>query len=566
VERNPRLGRPILTVIVALFALALGLPSSVSAVPRSHSVSAVPAGFVFAPSEHRDERLGISVKVPKKWTKIPQATEELWVSAVFLADKDQRYNDKQYGFTWTHRPEMRVVAFPRQRLDDAEDEEERRDSDGNVRLEIVSPYKDYQDYLRRSYGGGGWHITDQESKKVKGVPVTCYEILVERNTGLTGPKHITTWVYHLDIGDVAVQFEVLEGSFKKSKKFIYPALKSFKPIERTQSLRLEAITGLLDTSGSSNLTPAERRQRRRAQEMTVRERVSEGLPSDWTVTEIDGILVLSHVKGKHGKKVVERVLAVHAWLEQTLPFVGPDEYVRMPVIRICKDWEEEMSFRMAGGGWGLTGMEITTHKDNMGSADSYKLEWVNERALAMWFRDRDVSLQISMPTWLKVGLKEMIGEADVKNGKLRLDEASWENRNLRNADRNDQLLTVRELLFLTDKAVPTFQMESGMPTTQSMALTRFLTENRKYEHVLPEYIGHLRAVLDEIDAENEGKADDKDRVPQTEEEEEEMFRNRAKGRGKKAERIMRETFERTFGSWSDAEWKSLEKSYAKTIT
>ena len=281
-ERNPRLGRPVATVIralsvlalsvVSLFVLILAPPSLASIAPRPHVVSTVRSGPVPLVSEHRDERLGISIKVPKKWTKIPQATEELWVSAVFLADKEQRYSDKQYGFTWTHRPEMRVVAFPRQRLDDAEDEEERRDKDGNVRLEIVSPYKDYKDYLRRSYGGGGWHITDQDTKKVKGVPVTCYEILVERNTGLSGPKHITTWVYHLDIGDVAVQFEVLDGYYKKSKKFIYPVLKSFKPIERTQSLRLKAITGLLDTSGSSNLTPAERRQRRRAQEMTVRDR------------------------------------------------------------------------------------------------------------------------------------------------------------------------------------------------------------------------------------------------------------------------------------------------------
>ena len=53
--------------------------------------------------------------------------------------------------------------------------------------------------------------------------------------------------------------------------------------------------------------------------------------------------------------------------------------------------------------------------------------------------------------------------------------------------------------------------------------------------------------------------------PQTEEEEEEAFKKRREGFEEKESEFLQEVFDRTFGDWSDKDWKRIEKLYFKSI-
>ena len=91
---------------------------------------------------------------------------------------------------------------------------------------------------------------------------------------------------------------------------------------------------------------------------------------------------------KYNKKIAEQSSALLDWMDHTFDFVGPDEFVRDPIIWICKDDEEENAFRRggsSGGGWFTIGIEITT---NPGKDDwfNFENEWVNKRLLQNWFR------------------------------------------------------------------------------------------------------------------------------------------------------------------------------------
>src|SRR5688572_6223082 len=59
-------------------------------------------------------RYGFQMRNPKKWTQIAIQTTEEWLAAKFQCDREYLYNNKEIGFSITHRPELLVVAFPKE--------------------------------------------------------------------------------------------------------------------------------------------------------------------------------------------------------------------------------------------------------------------------------------------------------------------------------------------------------------------------------------------------------------------------------------------------------------------
>ena len=124
--------------------------------------------------------------------------------------------------------------------------------------------------------------------------------------------------------------------------------------------------------------------------------------------------------------MVEQAGAVLAWLDKTFPYVGPGEYVRQPIIRVCKNQEEENSFREHAGWWDSAGLglEVTTNKE-WGGTRSYEFEYVNRRMVDLWWNDRDRELWWAMPSWLTNGISGIVSEATGKNGKLEFYRDDW---------------------------------------------------------------------------------------------------------------------------------------------
>ena len=145
-----------------------------------------------------------------------------------------------------------------------------------------SSYENYEDYLDRTFAGGGFYVSNRKETKVGGVEVTQLEIKVEKLT-YNGPKRITTWIYHAPGLDLAVQIEVLEDQYKKLKRTIDGALRSFKLIERTGGdLAAGARSGsswigLLDMDEG---TPEERARSVRSRPSSIAKRPWPSCPTD----------------------------------------------------------------------------------------------------------------------------------------------------------------------------------------------------------------------------------------------------------------------------------------------
>ena len=510
-------------------------------------------------SYHEDERVGYKIKTPRGWEQVAQNADEQWIILKYLSDRDYIYNDEVDRWTWTHKPDMTVIAFVESvvKKDGPEVTEE---DDETIVVEFNNPYKNYKDFLKRTYSDGGWYVSDEQEDEVNGIPVTQYEIKVEKLT-MTGPKRIVTWVYHFDDVDVAVQFIVLENAYDKLKNDIRACLKSFKQIPRTEGSLTPSVTGPKKYVDEDELTPEERTEHRKREEERIRLKNLQSLPDDWKAKDMGPFLVLLHGDEKYAKDVVNQAEAIWKWLDKNFGFLGRDEYVKRPIIRICKDGDEERAF-LSGTAWG-SGIEIVTHKDPGSGSLSWEFEYVNQRMFTIWFNHRARDVYWAMPWWVSNGLYKVIGTAKPKGSGLEFKVDDWERVALQECARNDTLTDPRTLITLS-KADFYDNAERG---NQSAAFVRFLLESKakKTRSILFEYVLNLQLILDEQKAADKGKEKKTTKPPETEEEEEERFVKRREAMQEREAEFLQAAFERTFGGWSDKDWKKVRDQYYKSF-
>lgn len=547
------------------------MPSSPSRVARILAHVVVWLGCATTSfADHKDPRLGFTIQTPRNWTSLAMKVDEKWLVADYQSDKPNFWTDKASGWTQEHRPDMQMIAFVSEDIKAKAKVSKGKDKKGNESffIELDSPYKDYKDYMQRRYSGGGWFIDKEDTTTVNDVKVTIYEIKVEK-LSYDGPKRIVTWIYHVPDVDIAVQFEVLTDAYPKLQAELNKCLKSFKPIQRSG----EALTNASVSTGRrlslldmDELSPEERKNARISLEREAHDLAAKKLTEGWTAKRMGRFYVLNHADEKLAKSIVEQAEAVWSWLEATFPFVGENEYVRVPILRICKDQAEYQAFYKTGG-WSLNDLEIVTCQDYGGST-SYQTENVKSRVLDIWFEDRDRDLYWAMPRWLKDGLGEVVKKIKVKSGKVSFGTDDWARDEVRQAIRDGTLKKPRELMTLS---VDEFWKDYWRAQQASTTLVGFFVsgaaaKNPRTKTVLADYVKALKSVQLAIKAEEKAKGSEAKAKPKTEEEEDAAFKNQRQGYKEKEKRILDETQRRAFADWSDKDWADFEDAYTKAIS
>jgi hypothetical protein len=395
--------------------------------------------------------------------------------------------------------------------------------------------------------------------------VTCYEIKVDK-LSYEGPKRMMTWVYHVPEVDIAVQFEVLESGADKLKSEMTRCLRSFKQIARSGEALYESSTGAYRFWDQDKMTLEERTQMRRVMEQRSHEKATKTAPDGWVVKKMGRFLVINHTDEKYAKRVVEQAEAVWDWLDATFPFIGEKEYVRSPILRICKDWTERNAYMRGGDMFSLNDLEIVAAQDNMGKT-GWEMEWVNQRVMNVWFNDHDWDLHAAMPSWLSQGLNEFVGQIHVKAGKVDFGTDYWNRDNVRERKREGKLTAVRDLMMKTDREFNEnyFDMRFEGSSLVDFFVTGKAAREKRTKDLLADYMRNVQKIAGEIKKEDESKKGEASKAPKTEEEEDAMFRERHKGYKEKEKRLLEEAFQRTFLGWDAGDWKRLEEAYLKSL-
>jgi len=534
------------------------------------AASTLTASTVAAPTtalaDHKDERLGFSLRLPAKWTEIPLRTDEHWVVGKWACNKVDHWTDPDRGLmTREHRAEFRTVAFieeviSRPDIEDDDDDEEGR-SVTSVRINKV--YRDYPDYLRGTFREG-YYISKEEPGELNGFQATYYEAIIETDTG-AGDRRLIAWVIEMEIAHIALEFEVLEDGLKKKRPLIAKTFKSFKEIPRTIPINMSDYDDSRFTfSSMEKMSPDERARHRRSRVDKEWAKITRSIPEEWSIDEFDGVRVVHKVDAKYAKKVCERVTAVQAWLAETFSEVGPDEYVRMPLVRICSTAEEEGQFW--NGQIMFGGAQLITHKDMGGAAGS---EWgyINRRTLQMWFQDRDSDLWFGLPAWIRNGIEYALGMAQVKRGNIKFKDDLM--NMLRSDFREKGHFSVSELMLMNDSQfIENRRQRDWRADAQSAALVQYLLDKPRGDakHLLTDYMRHVNDLLAEISAEREAERDDEVfTMAETEDEEEERIKARQDRFKVNERRILEHAYERSFAEWTAKKKTAFEKAFMREI-
>ncbi|HKX45183.1 MAG TPA: hypothetical protein VJP77_00565, partial [Planctomycetota bacterium] len=553
-----------------------------------------------------DGRFGFRVKFPKKWEPIPIQTGEGWLVAKYLSDKTYFFTSD--GWAYEFKPEMLVVAFlsdelvkraekaareraEQEREKEAEeggDDEEGGDEGGDegggggeggeegdepelpdeVLIDFGRRYKDYKDYLASTYQGGGYYFTVEEPGEHEGLRVTRYEVKVEKNAS-SGPKRIATWVYHLPDVDIAVQFEVLEDSYDKLARTLQRSFESLRVVPRTASLPTEQASAnstiRISIGDLEKLTPEERRKKRQLSEAQEHAKALANLTEGWRSERMGQFLVLSHADPKYDRRVAEQAGAVFEFLADTFPYVGAEEYVRAPILRICKDLAEEQSFR-GGQWWTFNNLEITTNKEG-GGTRSFEFRWMNQMLVNHWFYERDFELWSGMPEWLQNGIVQLVSESTNKGGKLDFYRDDFTRETLRELVRDGRSTPARDLMHMTSEDFFGAGGESAFDRAkEAQALVAHLLvgggAKGRTKDLVHDYMQHLMAVVGEQSKQGLTGVEE---APETEAEEEALLRRRKDAWRNRERALIDEVSRRAFGDWTEQDWDKLDKEFQRAL-
>jgi hypothetical protein len=518
---------------------------------------------------HKDERLGFTINTPKDWTAVATAVDERWIVAKYMADKSSFWTDKATGYTAEHKAGMQIIAFVSEAVKAKVKVTEKEDAGKKeTTIEFLNPYKDYKDFLTKRYTGGGWFIEKETQDKVGDVPVTIYDIRVEKSSN-EGPKRISTWIYHVQDMDLAVQFECLESALPKIQAEIQTCFKSFKTIKRNGEAIAEASTGgdtviRVTNSEVAKMTPEDRKKQRTIEEKRAHEQATKSAPEGWTVKRMGRFLVVSHADEKFTKRIVEHCEAVWKWLDSTLSFVGEKEYVRVPILRVCKGPAEfNAYFKESGADW--TNIELVTADSGEGNLGR-PMEIISRQMFRHWLIDKDPELRYGFPYWLGIGMGNLMGNATVKADKLEFKADGYIRDELRQAARDKKLVPAKQLMTTEDDNF----WNDNVNWSQGGALVEFLvvgpaSKDRKTKDLFVNYVKNLQAVLSEIAAEEEKQMEKGDKKAKTEEEEDAQVKARGQAYKDRLKRVVDQTLERTFKGWTSDDWKKFEDAYMKAI-
>lgn len=506
------------------------------------------AGFAQDSRTHVDERAGYKLRPPKEWTAMPVEVGESTRVAKFVCPRSYFWTPKGGGWTREHKPELTVLAFA--------------PLPAKEKGTPPSAHERYLAHLERANFGRGYVIEKNQVGELEGVPVRKLDLrLPELANG--APGRVLAWVFDSDDLDIAVQFELYDDAFEKLENELESALKTFRRVPRT---------GAPDTpapkASASAKTPYERRVQRQALEKELHDKALASLPAGWKAKRMGRFLVLNHGDERAAARLVENGEALLEWLETSFAFVGPEEYVRAPILRVCKNSEEEFALQRGNESW--SSFEIVTHdpRDDWirWSAGSF-----NARVAELWFSERDRELYQAFPPWLSWGLRDVAGDAVFDKGKLEFKDDEWDRDQLRERVREGRMRSPRDVL---QAAGATFMSNDDWGVTHdAAALVRFLVgpaarKQERTKELLASYVRNLRAVLDESapppppDEPAEEPAGEPAEPPKLDPE---QLAALTKKYAERQRELIDAVFARTFGAWTDADWKDFEKLYFKTM-
>jgi tetratricopeptide (TPR) repeat protein len=387
--------------------------------------------------------------------------------------------------------------------------------------------------------------------------VVKYELTV--NKLVTGERKVYGWAYYTEDAIYGFVSQIFTQNEKKLRKQLFASFGSFKAFPRTGTLpnvvrtgdEIEITDG--DKEDEEELTPEDIAKKRDAGFRRAVSRAKENLLKGWYIDESKNFVALSQAGKRYTKDLLNHAEALRGWLDKNMEYIGSGIPGRT-MIRIFADDDQESAYNKSRG-WSSDFPEIVTHEDKQGWSD-WAMEKLNRGVLRQWLKDKNDRLRWAAPAWIDHGLFDFFEGARSKGKKVTFKEDDWESERMRELRRADKLLRAREFFSITSEEMWTSQENWSQPLFFVKFLLAGSGAKGKYKNVFSDYVKNMIFVLqEEADKEADAKKNEKKekKKPQTEEEEDALYRERQQAWRKRERGFLDKLLERTFGRHARAD-------------
>ncbi|MEM6671405.1 MAG: hypothetical protein AAF726_01095 [Planctomycetota bacterium] len=576
-----RSSRTVATLAAFGLPLLFAAPFALAAEPTAAAAPAKPAVQKRdkpPKGTHRNTRFGFQFRFPRDWENIAIKTEEEWLGAKYRSDQKFTWTHPDLGWTYSHSPELLVIVFPHEVMKKGgENVEKEKSEDGEdvVKITITNPYRDYDDFLQRTYADGGYFKAEEEEDEIDGVKVTKLLYKAEK-LARTGPKTISTWIYHAEDVDYAVQVVGLADHWDDVEKQAKRTRRSFELIERDGPIEHSGRTAdqlVLTRLDLGDSTPEERRTAAKASEVAMHSAAIEKLPDrGWKHEHKGRVLMLTSADDKWSDRVMKHTNNLLDWLDEEFGYLTEGEYMRQPIVRVCKDRDEAAAFTAGvttggyGGMWSISD-EFVTWWDDTGWT-GYCIDNLSSQIYRYWMMEKNLRLQTALPSWIDSGLQNLVSNVrmDGRKPDWRRDDFAIER--FRDLVRSGNADSPRSLFLMTSKEYNDFENVTALFGRQAQAemlisylLIPEIRRKRSAKGLLEEYLKNMVAVIEDIEKEREAELDKAREKLHPDKGEGDYLRERRKIFSEMEKELLQRTFDRTFGDWSDSDWKKFTKDF-----
>jgi hypothetical protein len=437
-------------VPVALCALALAAAASPALAQKM--------GDTF-----KDERLGLSVRVPDKYDPIPIDPNEYYILAKFNGPKEIEYQrDRQILYP----SEMYVVRIPTNEKATVKvkiNGEERE-------IEIPESFraKTVKDYFEKTYRKVEWK--SEKDVTIGGRPAKQLDCTVYGLNGEIGTRFLAT-VFPTEDAEYGVVGGILASKFDKYAPAFRAAAKTFKldaaKLEaaiKADKDRREAKAEGLEGYDSASLAK-NREEKTQWAEQTVK-----SLPG-WFVLPTDHYVIVSNTDKAFCKEIGKRLETLRTDIyEKMFPPEKPINAVS--IVRVCKNLDEYHAYGGPGGSagyWNSHAEELVMF-DNKDNDREYTFEVMYHEAFHQYIHY--AAGELPPHSWFNEGTGDYFSGHKYKNGKFSVGKCE-RTETIRNAVREGKAFPLRKFLYMEQSE---YYSQPDVAYAQGWAFVYFLRE------------------------------------------------------------------------------------------
>lgn len=451
-------------------------------------------------------------------------------------------------------------------------------------LSLDRVYQGFEEYAKDNIQG--FYFAEQKAVKYAGFDCTVHEMVFEKLTQV--PQRWLACTYAIPGGEFAVVFTCTEQHFKKFKVEMTNTFKTFKLLDAAGLKPRDPhnVVGSTSEIGSdddvdvSKMTADEKAAHWAAIREKAFEQTRAELEKGWSSFETTNFLVCHDGDAKNAKEAGRHGEAVISWLSERFGGIGTNPTQAIILKLYTKTDRPAITSSMGSGDpAAVKTIEVFRNWDG-----TLSLASVANGVMWTWFDQKNNDLSSRMPAWLRSGLSGMMSETEVKGGKLDFGMATYEREALAAALQADKeyegdpaQAPLRPMkLLLTSTREEIYGKDVAWGATQCACTVRYFLEgpgsrNEKTRSSIQHYVGNLSELVAEVEARLEAEriaAREKESLEakMTDEEklkaEDEAYKKKREGvYDKVEEELLDRAFEKTFGGWTDAEWKTLDNNW-----